>query len=301
MTLVSVRIKRPDWTYRLVIRLTKALFRVLGLRIDLRGVENLPLEGGAVLASNHLSFFDFMFVGLVGVERGRLTRFLAKRGVFALAPVRGAMNAMGHIPVDRFHGEVALRRAVRRAAAGDVVGIFPEAMISHSFALRPFQPGAAAVSIQTQTPLVPVALWGTQRTATVGGRFAMRFGRARGAAITILVGEALRPGPDADPTEVTAVLRARVDDLVQRAMDEYPQRPRSASDAWWLPASRGGSAPTVAQGLALDEAALLRSDPPAPGESRRHEDNTRTRGIRGHSRYLEAAGRAPFTTQARRA
>lgn len=277
---VSLSVKKPDWTYRLVIRLSRALFRLFGLHIEVRGAQNLPLQGGAVIASNHLSFLDFMFVGLVGVNRGRLTRFLAKRGVFALAPVRGAMNAMGHVPVDRFHGEVALREAVDKARSGEVVGIFPEAMISHSFTLRPFQPGAAAISIITQTPLVPVALWGTQRTATVGGRFAMRLGRGRGAAITVLVGEPLRPGPGADPAEVTAVLRARVDDLLHQAMDEYPQRPRNGADRWWVPACRGGAAPTQAQGLALDEAALLRSDPPPAGETKRHETNVRPTGTR---------------------
>ena len=64
-----------DLVYRCVIAASRAVFRGLGLRIELRGEEHLPTTGGAVLASNHLSFLDFTFLGLVGVERGRLVRF----------------------------------------------------------------------------------------------------------------------------------------------------------------------------------------------------------------------------------
>ena len=67
-----------DLVYRCVIAASRAVFRGLGLRIELRGEEHLPTTGGAVLASNHLSFLDFTFLGLVGVERGRLVRFLCK-------------------------------------------------------------------------------------------------------------------------------------------------------------------------------------------------------------------------------
>jgi 1-acyl-sn-glycerol-3-phosphate acyltransferase len=124
----------------------------LGLRVELRGEEHLPTQGGAVLASNHVSLLDFTFVGLVGVERGRLVRFLCKEGVFRLPIVGWAMRRMGHISVDRSRGEVALRRAVRAVRDGDVVGVFAESTISPSWTLLPFKPGAAAIAVWEQPP-----------------------------------------------------------------------------------------------------------------------------------------------------
>jgi 1-acyl-sn-glycerol-3-phosphate acyltransferase len=241
-----------DLVYRVVVAASKAAFRGLGLRIDVRGAEHLPRTGGAVLASNHLSFLDFAFVGLVGDRRGRFVRFLSKEGVFASPPVGAAMRAMGHIAVDRAHGEVALRSAVRALRAGEVVGVFPEATISRSWTLRPFRPGAAAMAVREQVPLLPVAVWGGQRVLTVGGRFGLR----RGRAITVLVGAPLHPAADAEPAEVSRALRARIGDLLEEAMDTYPDRPRTLADRWWVPRSRGGTAPTPEAAAVLDDAAM---------------------------------------------
>ncbi|MDQ3475864.1 MAG: 1-acyl-sn-glycerol-3-phosphate acyltransferase, partial [Actinomycetota bacterium] len=58
------------------------VFWLLGLRFDIRGVSNLPSVGGAVIASNHVSYLDFTFVGLAAHQQGRLGRFMAKKAVF---------------------------------------------------------------------------------------------------------------------------------------------------------------------------------------------------------------------------
>ena len=245
-----------DRTYRLVIRAALGVFAALGLRIDVQGAEHLPREGGAVLAGNHVGFLDFLFVGLVGRQRGRFVRFLAKQGVFTPPVVGAAMRAMGHVSVDRAHGEVALRHAVAKARADEVVGLFPEATISHSWELRPLRPGAAAVATWCQVPLIPVAVWGSQRILTVGGRFSHR----RGTAVTIVVGEPLRPAPDAEPYAVSEQLQDRLQAVLTEAMDAYPDRPSADADPWWLPASRGGSAPGREEGLRLDDEGVRRAD-----------------------------------------
>ncbi|GAB3886437.1 lysophospholipid acyltransferase family protein [Terrabacter terrigena] len=257
-------------TYRLVVRAARASFAALGLRIDVRGVEHLPMSGGAVVASNHVSSPDFLFVGLVGRERGRYVRFLAKHGVF-LPPVLGdAMRAMRHIEVDRAHGEVALRHAVEAVRAGEVVGIFPEATISHSWELRPFRPGAAAVATWCQVPLVPVAVWGSHRIGRSG-----RLGLRRGVPVTIVVGEPLRPAADADPYAVSEQLSARVAALLEQAMDAYPDQPRDDADRWWLPRSRGGTAPSVEDGLRIDEEGMRRADLAAEQRAKRSRRRSR--------------------------
>jgi 1-acyl-sn-glycerol-3-phosphate acyltransferase len=266
-----------DRTYRLVIRAALAGFAALGLRIDVRGAENLPRTGGAVIASNHVSFPDFLFVGLVGRERGRYVRFLAKHGVFLPPVVGDAMRAMRHVAVDRAHGEIALRHAVEAVRSGEVVGVFPEATISHSWELRPFRPGAAAVAVWCQVPLVPVAVWGSQRLHTVSGRPSLR----RGTAVTILVGEPIRPAADADPYAVSEQLRDRVAILLGQAMDAYPDRPRDDEDRWWLPRSRGGTAPTVEDGLRIDEEGMRRADLAAERRARRSRRRFGSRARRG--------------------
>jgi len=211
-----------DVVYRCVIATSRAVFRGLGLRIELRGEEHLPTTGGAVLASNHVSFLDFLLVGLVGVERGRLVRFLAKESVFRPPLLGWAMRRMRHVSVDRAHGTAALRQAVWAAEAGEVVGIFPEATFSRNGSLRPFRRGAAAVAVWDQVPLVPVVVWGGQDVLALRGRwFRLRWG----VAVTVVVGEPLRPGPHADPAVVTDVLRARIGDLLsdrEAARDRQP-------------------------------------------------------------------------------
>ena len=64
-----------------------------------------------------------------------------------------------------------------------------------------------------------------------------------GSKVTIIVGEALRPGPDDDHVQVTAELRARISELADRAQRGYPDKPAGPQDTWWLPAHLGGTAP----------------------------------------------------------
>ena len=126
----------PDLTYRVVIRLCRALFRALGLQIKVSGTEHLPTDGAVVIAANHSSFLDFMFVGLAAVQRGRLVRFMAKQSVFGSRLSGPLMRGMAHIPVDRAHGELAARQALQALREGEVVGVYPEATIGRAFVVK---------------------------------------------------------------------------------------------------------------------------------------------------------------------
>lgn len=243
---------RGDATYRAVALVLRALFRVLGLRIEVRGAERVPVSGGAVLVANHIGYLDFALLGYVGRLRGRFVRFLAKSGVFEMPGVGWAMRAMGHIPVDRVQGAGALRRAQRLLAAGEVVGVFAEATISRSFLVKPLTPGAAAMAIAAQVPLVPVVSFGGHRVLTVDGRFTLR----RRLPVHVSIGEPLRPAPDADPRAVSAEVRVRLEALLHEAIAEFPTS--GATGAWWLPASWGGSAPPPEVAAVRDAAALAR-------------------------------------------
>lgn len=247
---------RRDAAYRVVIALIRLSFWLIGLRIDLRGLEHVPRRGPAILVSNHTGYLDFTFVGLAGHRRGRLVRFLAKQPTFD-HPLSGPpMRAMGHIPVRRPDGTVAARRAARALAAGEVVGVFPEATISRSWTLKPYRRGAAYLACRLGVPLVPIVVWGGHRVLTVDGRWSLR----RGRAVTITVGEPLHPSAGDDVARVSDRLRERMDELLAQAQAGYPDRPVSPADHWWLPTHLGGSAPTPERAAELDRLAVARAD-----------------------------------------
>lgn len=243
-----------DRPYRLVIAIMAGIFRLMFLRITVRGAEHLPSSGAAVVASNHIGFIDFTFVGYAARERHRFVRFMCKRSAFD-APVAGRLlRAMGHIAVGRPSGAVAFREGLRRLRRGEIVGLFPEATISRSFQLRPFKEGAAALALQTGAPLIPLIIWGSQRIATVDGRRSWRPGKA----ITITVGAPIEPDATDTYASLTAKLRTEMTRLLDQSISSYPQAPRNESDRWWLPRAYGGTAPDVETGLRLDQENLAR-------------------------------------------
>jgi len=232
-----------------VIASFRVLFRLMGLRFVIRGAENIPSSGPALLASNHLSYLDFTFVGMAGSQCGRLVRFMAKKSTFDSSISGPLMRAMWHVPVDRASGAAAYRIAARRMAAGEIVGIFPEATISRSFTLKSFKLGAATLAVREQVPLIPVVLWGAQRTFTTDRHYSLR----RGKTISIYVGAPIRPAETDDPVLVDAELRRRMDALLEQAWREYPDYPRDAADNWWVPARLGGSAPSVPEAARAEQ------------------------------------------------
>ncbi len=245
---------RTDRTYHAVIGLFRVVFRALGLRFDVRGADHIPARGAALLASNHLSYLDFTFVGLAARERHRLVRFMAKKSTFDHGVSGPLMRAMDHIPVDRESGAAAYRKAARRLAAGELVGIFPEATISRSWTLKSFKLGAATLAVRESVPLIPVVVWAPQRTFTVDRHYSLR----RGKTIMVLVGAPIVARPDDDPRDVDRTLRRRLDDLLDAACDDYPDVPASDHDLWWLPAARGGTAPDLEQAALAEDAARAR-------------------------------------------
>lgn len=237
-----------ELVYPPVIAAARLGFCVLGLRFDVRGAEHIPRTGGAVLASNHNAYPDFIFDGLAAQPSGRMVRFMAKDGVFR-HPIAGPlMRGMHHIPVDRSAGAAAYDRAVDALRAGEIVGVFPEATISSSFMIKDLKSGAVRMARQAQVPLIPMVTFGGQRIWTKGRRPSLR----RGIPIAITVGPPMQPDELTDVDEGTARLRARLDSLLDETIQRYPDRPRSPEDGWWMPKAHGGTAPTVAATRARD-------------------------------------------------
>ena len=238
-----------ELVYRPVIGAALAAFKAFDLKIDVQGEEHIPATGGAVIASNHVGYLEFVYTGLAARQRDkdRLVRFLAKKEIFDKRLPGMLMRGMKHISVDRDAGADSYRGAVAALRAGELIGMFPEATISRSFCLKEFKNGAARMAAEAGVPLVPSVVWGTQRLLTKGRKREL----VRHVPILVRVGEPLRPAPSDDPTEVTEELKARMRALLDAAVAAYPE---SEPGAWWLPAHLGGTAPTPEAAAELERA-----------------------------------------------
>jgi 1-acyl-sn-glycerol-3-phosphate acyltransferase len=240
-----------DLVYPPVIGFAKTTFKVLDLKFQLTGTENVPRTGGAVIALNHISYVDFVLGGFGAVPSKRLVRFMAKEVLFRNRYSGPLMRGMHHIPVDRAAGTASYRQAIQYLNAGEVVGVFPEATISRSFELKAFKSGAVRMAAEAAVPVIPLILWGTQRMLTKD--HPRDFSRHRTIAIT--VGEPITVTPEDDAVEATAHLRSTMAGMLDRTIRAYPEQP---AGAWWLPASYGGGAPSPEEAERLDREELAR-------------------------------------------
>ncbi|MGP4098813.1 lysophospholipid acyltransferase family protein [Nonomuraea sp. KM90] len=234
--------------YPPVIAAARTLFRVLDIRFRLEGTEHVPRTGGAVLVSNHISYLDFIFAGFAALPSKRLVRFMAKQDVFDNRISGPLMRGMHHISVDRGAGAGSYATALRMLKAGEVVGVFAEATISRSFTVKEIKNGAIRMAQATNTPVIPVALWGDHRLWTKGRPRRLL---QRHVPVTILVGEPMHPKRGENVNDHTADLHRRMSELVDRAQRTYPEIPPGV---WWQPAHLGGTAPTPEEAAAMDAA-----------------------------------------------
>ncbi len=131
------------------------------VRKDVKGVENIPREGAFILASNHVGDTDPPFITAVTPRR---IMWMAKQGLFDV-PILGVIFRMlGLIPVRRTGADLAaLRRAHRELERGHVLGVFPEGTRRRDQGMKEAEPGAAALALRTGAPVLPTAIWGSEK------------------------------------------------------------------------------------------------------------------------------------------
>ncbi|MGU3434081.1 lysophospholipid acyltransferase family protein [Actinomycetes bacterium M1A6_2h] len=165
------------------------LLRILG-RPTVEGLENIPADGQAILASNHQAVLDSFFLPLV-VPR-RIT-FLAKSEYFTGTGLKGAFQrwfftAVGQVPIDRTGADAAqdaLNSGMRVLGKGKLLGIYPEGTRSPDGRLYKGKTGLARLALESGATVVPVAMIGTEKVNPIGSRV------WKPAKVTIKIGEPL--------------------------------------------------------------------------------------------------------------
>jgi 1-acyl-sn-glycerol-3-phosphate acyltransferase len=160
----------------------------LVFRPHVEGAENVPTTGPAILASNHLSYADWLFMPLTLPRR---VTFVAKAEYFTTPGVKGwfqkkFFSGAGQVPIDRSGAsaaEGALASARQILDDGELFGIYPEGTRSHDGRLYRGKTGVARLALESGVPVIPIAVLGTNVVAPPGKKFGsftrpgVRFGK----------------------------------------------------------------------------------------------------------------------------
>lgn len=154
-------------------------------RIELAGLDNIPGKGPAILAPNHISYFD---PPIIGVAVPRKVHFMTMHNLFQRKLSAWLMNKIGAFPVIRNSPD---RRSIEHALAlleqGAVLCIFPEGGINKTGARVKPKAGLGLIALESGIPIIPVAISGTRRLYRLGGLLPPR------TRVQIRIGEGIEP------------------------------------------------------------------------------------------------------------
>ena len=150
--------------------------------LEVFGLENIPREGGFIMAANHASFLDPPVIGGVSTRR---VRFMAREGLFKI-PIFRTFIKVFSFPVkrDKPHPS-AIKEAVRRLRQGELIVMFPEGSRSVDGNLLEAKRGLSVLAAMSRTPVVPTLIRGTEKALPVGARL------PRPSKITVIFGTPL--------------------------------------------------------------------------------------------------------------
>lgn len=148
-------------------------FLMILFRPKVTGLRNVPVNGPVIIASNHLSFSDSIFMPLVVPRK---VTFLAKSEYFTSPGPKGLLKkltfiALGQVPVDRSGGrrsEAALIAGLKVLAQGNCLGIYPEGTRSPDGRLYKGRTGIARLAIESGAPIIPAAMFDTEKIQPTG-------------------------------------------------------------------------------------------------------------------------------------
>jgi 1-acyl-sn-glycerol-3-phosphate acyltransferase len=215
--------------YWLVKYTLRPLFRVF-FRPQVTGEKNIPANGGALLASNHLSMCDSLFLPVMTRRR---VSFLAKSEYFTGRGLKGRAKAAfvrgtGLIPLDRENANAAaaaLATGVRAVRRGTLLGVYPEGTRSPDGRLYRGKTGVARMAVEAGVPVVPVAMIGTDKVQPVG-RVIPRLRR-----VAIRIGTPLQPPATVDDPALEQQQIRQFTDRIMSAIAALSGQQRIDTDA----------------------------------------------------------------------
>lgn len=248
----------------------------LWFRPEAQGLENVPRSGAAILASNHLSFADSVFLP-VAVDRQ--VYFLAKSEYFTGTGLRGRVVAaffrgINQIPMDRSGGERSARslgQAEQTLREGNLLGIYPEGTRSPDGRMYRPKLGVARLALRTGVPVIPVAMIGTDRAQPAGSllprrRAADRPGAGRGERVRVrtVIGEPLDFSEFRGREEERAVQRQVADRIMlavrelsgQEYVDVYASSVKSLMEKQRMADARAAAAQLLEKARARTQATV---------------------------------------------
>ena len=206
---------RSNRAYRNVARVVRPLLRSM-TRTAWSGTENLPREGGYIVAANHMTNLDPLTFAHFLYDNGIAPKILAKAPLFKVPVLAGILRATGQIPVYRNTSSAgeSLAAAVTAISDGDVVAVFPEGTLTRDPELWPMvgKTGIARLALITKAPVVPVAQWGPQNVLHRYGKLLRPFPRK---LVTVVAGPPVELDDLYDRPQDTATLR----EATERVMD----------------------------------------------------------------------------------
>ena len=181
----------------------------LGFRIKVEGREHLPKSGPVILASNHRSFLDSIFIPLV--VRRRVT-FVAKAEYFDDPKTAWFFRGVGQIPIRREGGaasERALETAMDVLADDRVFGIYPEGTRTRDGYLHRGHTGVARLAFRSGAPIIPVGMIGTDEVQPVDSKMP-RLNKT----VTVRFGEPIDPARFGEHADDRLALRELTDEVM---------------------------------------------------------------------------------------
>ncbi len=158
------------FTYKLVAFTIRLILRFNG-GLDTKGKDNVPAEGGVIIAANHISYLD---PPLLGSVLPRVATFMARRGLFDV-PVLGWMIKRAAFPVDREKPRPStIKDAVRRLKKGELIVMFPEGGRNETGQLQEAKRGVGMIASISNVPIVPALIIGTDKALPVDAKWLKR-------------------------------------------------------------------------------------------------------------------------------
>ncbi len=179
------------------------MFRII-YRAEVHGQENIPQEGGAIIAANHISLWDPPFVGAFCPRR---VSFMAKKELFENSVFSSIITSLGAFPVNRGAADRnAIKTALTILGEGKCLGLFPEGTRSKDGKLGEPEAGIGLIAYKANVPIVPVAITGTNGKGMFP-KFTIRFGK---------------PIPAGDPKDkkLMTTLPTQIMTEIQKLLDE---------------------------------------------------------------------------------